>query len=298
MCFILEFIMARDPLPPPPPEPSMAQVPRLLMEDREAARTERNANLATLHHLAQIAVNQNGGQGNEELRSKLRDFQNTNPPVFSKSEVPLDADDWIRTIENNLRVAQVGDNEKVVYATHYPSGPARAWWEAVRAMLPQDEVVAWEAFKTKFLKRYVPSGLVSIMREKFLQLKQGGMSVSEYLEKFTTLARYAPADTDTMDKKKERFMNKLHDEMQCILVVMPFTDLESLADAAIMMEHKRKDSFENRKRRQQMQQGGRSSSPAGSYPRPRPSPLSRPASQPPRPTYPLSRPSSFAPRPR
>ena len=142
----------------------MAQVLRLLMEDREAARTERSGNLATLQHLAQIAVNQNGGQGNEEPRSKLRDFQNTNPPVFSKSEVPLDADGWIRNIENNLRVAQVGENEKVVYATHYLSGSVRAWGEAIRALLPPEEVVAWPAFKTKFLKRYVPSGLVSIMR--------------------------------------------------------------------------------------------------------------------------------------
>ena len=64
--------------------------------------------------------------------------------------------------------------------------------------------------------------LISIMREKFLQLKQGSMSVNEYLEKFTTLARYAPAETDTEDKKKERFLNGLHDEMQCVLVVMPF----------------------------------------------------------------------------
>ena len=79
--------------------------------------------------------------------------------------------------------------------------------------------MAWDAFKGKFLKRYVPAGLISIMREKFLQLKQGSMSVNEYLEKFTTLARYAPAETDTEDKKKERFLNGLHDELQCVLVV-------------------------------------------------------------------------------
>jgi hypothetical protein len=62
--------------PPPPPEPSMAQVLRLMLEEREAARTERQANLATLQHLAQIATtnNNNGGNGDEELRTKLRDF--------------------------------------------------------------------------------------------------------------------------------------------------------------------------------------------------------------------------------
>ena len=163
-------------------------------------------------------------------------------------------------------------------------------------MLPQNEVVTWETFKGRFLKRYAPAGLINIMREKFLQLKQGSLSVSEYLEKFTTLARYAPAETDTEDKKKERFLNGLHDEMQCVLVVMPFQDLESLADAAIMMEHKRKSSFENRKRRQMMQTGssstsvGNNSSPAQ---RMRPTPPVRPAFQPQRSSYPPSRPHPY-----
>jgi hypothetical protein len=34
--------------PPPPPEPSMEQVLRLMLEEREAARAEHQANLATL----------------------------------------------------------------------------------------------------------------------------------------------------------------------------------------------------------------------------------------------------------
>jgi hypothetical protein len=74
----------------------MAQVLRLMLEDREAARAERQANLATLQHLAQIATNNNnnnGGNGDEEPRTKLRDFQNSNPPTFTKSTEPLEADD-------------------------------------------------------------------------------------------------------------------------------------------------------------------------------------------------------------
>jgi hypothetical protein len=63
--------------PPPPPEPSMAQVLWLMLEDREAACAERQANLATLQHLAQLATNNNnnnGGNGDDEPRTKLRDF--------------------------------------------------------------------------------------------------------------------------------------------------------------------------------------------------------------------------------
>ena len=103
----------------------MAELLRLIMEDREAARAERQANLATLQQLTQMAMNHNNGNGNGEgenngngdHRSKLRSFQNTNPPIFTKSEEPLDADDWLRTMENNLAVAEVGENEKVL---HHP----------------------------------------------------------------------------------------------------------------------------------------------------------------------------------
>jgi hypothetical protein len=107
-----------------------------MLEDREAARAERQANLATLQHLAQMATNHNnhGGSANDEPQSKLRDFQNSNPPIFSKSTEPLDADDWLRTIENKLEYAGVGANEKVLYATHFLAGASGAWRENVCAM--------------------------------------------------------------------------------------------------------------------------------------------------------------------
>ena len=54
---------------------------------------------------------------------------------------------------------------------------------------------------------------MNIMRDKFLMLGQGILSVFEYWEKFTTLARYAPEDVNTEVKKKERFLNGLHDEL-------------------------------------------------------------------------------------
>ena len=121
---------------PPPPDPSMAQLMRLFMEERQANREECQANMAAIQQLVQATQANQGGQaagGHPEPRSKLRDFQNTNPPVFSQTKEPLDAEDWLRTIENDLAIAAVGDNEKVMYATHYLAGTSRSWWEGVRS---------------------------------------------------------------------------------------------------------------------------------------------------------------------
>ena len=73
----------------------MLQILQMLVADREAERTERQANLATLQHIAQMA-NNNHGPGHQEYHgNKLKNFQNTNPPMFTKSEEPLDAHDWL-----------------------------------------------------------------------------------------------------------------------------------------------------------------------------------------------------------
>jgi lauroyl/myristoyl acyltransferase len=98
------------------------------------------------------------------------------------------------------------------------------------------------------------------------------MSVVENLDKFTTLARYAPDETDTEDKKKDHFLNGLQDEMQCILVVMPFLDLETLADVANMMEDKHKTTYHNHKRKMMMQHEGASNQKSHSMPPPRSTP--------------------------
>jgi hypothetical protein len=140
----------------------MTQVLRLMLEDREAAHAERQANLTTLQRLAQITTHHNqGGHGNDEPQSKLRDFQNSNPPVFSKSTKPLEADDWLRTIENKLEYAGVGANDKVLYATHFLAGAAGAWWENVCAMQPEGQVMTWEASRRSFAR---PMSLLDLSR--------------------------------------------------------------------------------------------------------------------------------------
>ncbi|KAK1698749.1 hypothetical protein QYE76_015446 [Lolium multiflorum] len=105
--------------------------------------------------------------------------------MFSKTEEPLDADDWLQTIENNLEVAGVEAAEKVLFATHYLSGPARAWWTSARAM-NAGQMMTWEDFKLKFSKYHVPQGLIKKMRDVFRELKQGRMSVVEYRDRFLT----------------------------------------------------------------------------------------------------------------
>jgi hypothetical protein len=52
------------------------------------------------------------------------------PPTFASSPYPLDADDWLKSIEKMLNIAQCSDREKVLYASGRLTGPAADFWDS------------------------------------------------------------------------------------------------------------------------------------------------------------------------
>jgi hypothetical protein len=46
------------------------------------------------------------------------------PPTFASAPDPLDADDWLKSIEKMRNIAQCSDREKVHYASGRLTGPA------------------------------------------------------------------------------------------------------------------------------------------------------------------------------
>jgi hypothetical protein len=63
-------------------------------------------------------------------RDRLGDFQCTKPPTFSHDMEPMDANDWLKSIEKKLQVVQCNNLEKVLLASHQLSGPVADWWHA------------------------------------------------------------------------------------------------------------------------------------------------------------------------
>jgi hypothetical protein len=79
----------------PPPPPTLEQV--LIMQAQ------------MLQTMQQTMANMEQAQGYQPVpqpqpRDKLGEFQRTKPPTFSHSIEPMDADDWLKTIEKKLQV--------------------------------------------------------------------------------------------------------------------------------------------------------------------------------------------------
>jgi hypothetical protein len=63
-------------------------------------------------------------------REKHREFMSHKPPTFSNSTDPLQADDWLKSMDKMLNIAQCSDREKVLYASDRLTGLAADWWDA------------------------------------------------------------------------------------------------------------------------------------------------------------------------
>jgi hypothetical protein len=158
-----------------------------------------------LQTIQQTMANMQQAQGHQpapqhQQCDKLGEFQRTKPPTFSHSIKPMDTDDWMKTIEKKLQVVQCNNREKALFASHQLVGPTADWWDAYVEAHEESESINWQEFKNSFHSHHVPLGVMKFKKE-FNDLKQGSMSVSEYVTRFTQLSHYAPDNVDTDEKK-------------------------------------------------------------------------------------------------
>jgi hypothetical protein len=144
-------------------------------------------------------------------RDRLGDFQRTKLPTFSHAVEPMDADDWLKSIEKKLQVVQCNNHEKAMLVSHQLSGLAANWWDAYLETHEEPESINWQEFEAAFCAHHIPQGEIKLKKKEFQDLKQGSMSVNEYLTMFTQLSRYTPHEVDTDGKKQECFLNGLND---------------------------------------------------------------------------------------
>nr|AAM01071.1 Putative retroelement [Oryza sativa Japonica Group]AAM74444.1 Putative retroelement [Oryza sativa Japonica Group] len=144
-----------------------------------------------------------------QQQCKLSEFLKTGPPTFAIAVDPMEANDWLRTVEKNLGLIQCTDQERVVFATHQLVGLASEWWDSY---------------------------------------EQEYLTVIEYLHEFHRLAHYAPEDVETDEDKQEKFLQGLKDELAVQLLLEDYEDFEKLLDKAIQLESEH-NQMKNCKRR-------------------------------------------------
>jgi predicted PolB exonuclease-like 3'-5' exonuclease len=161
----------------------------------------------------------------------------------------MEADDWLRSIEKKLEIAQCTNQEKVLFVAHQLFGTAAEWWEMYCNSHQDIGAITWNEFKARFRTHYVPRGTLKLKNKEFSELQQDRMTVNEYLNKFTQISRYAPDEVNTDEKKQDAFLNGLNDEIQFQLLNIDYEDFQKMVDKAIIVKNKIKEMEKNGKRK-------------------------------------------------
>jgi hypothetical protein len=97
---------------------------------------------------------------------------------------------------------------------------------------------------------------MKLKKKEFEDLKQGSMTVSNYVTHFTQLSRYAPDNVDTNEKKQDWFLNGLNDGLPYALEARDFLNFQDMLDKALVLENRRGILEQKRKMQRTGSQGG------------------------------------------
>jgi hypothetical protein len=93
----------------------------------------------------------------------------------------MDVDDGLKIVEKKLQVVQCNNREKVLFAAHQLARRAADWWDANVEAHEERETIKWQEFKNSFRSHHVSMGVMKLKKKEFEDLKQGSMSVNEYV---------------------------------------------------------------------------------------------------------------------
>jgi hypothetical protein len=90
---------------------------------------------------------------------------------------------------------------------------------------------------------------MKLKKKEFTNLRQGSMTVNEYLNSFIQLSRYATEDINTDEKKQDMFLEGLNDDIQFQLLNTDYVDFQHMIDKAIVIESKLEEMGKDGKRK-------------------------------------------------
>ena len=152
------------------------------------------------------------------------------------------ADHWFMQIEKVLEAMEItSDTTRVRLAAFQLEGEAQVWWRWEKTSRDL-EVMTWAEFQELFMGKYFLDTARHAKAQEFLELKQGTMTVMEYVARFTELARYADDYVATDLAKVRRFENGLKLSIRGKIVSLRLQDMDSMVGIALTIEREIEDA--------------------------------------------------------
>ena len=191
--------------------------------------------------IAAAAIAQASAAGSRGGLSNLQRFRAHHPPIFTGGEDPMVADHWFMQVKKVLEAMEItSDTTRIRLAVFQLEGEAQVWWNWVKTSRDLEEMT-WTGFQELFMGKYFPDTARHAKAQEFLELKQGTMTVIEYVARFTELARFTDDYMATDMAKVRRFENGLELSIRGKIVGLRLQDMDSMAGTALTLEKEIED---------------------------------------------------------
>ncbi|WVZ98384.1 hypothetical protein U9M48_043839 [Paspalum notatum var. saurae] len=121
------------------------------------------------------------------------------------------------------------------------------WCASFPAMQPAGHQVTWDEFRAAFRTHYLPPSLIELKQREFRALRQGNMSVLEYVRAFIRPSRYSE-DVNTDPRRATRLLDGF-DPTLLTHLGRSYDSFTELVDVAIDMEDRLNHAHEDQRRK-------------------------------------------------
>ncbi|KZV43944.1 Pol polyprotein [Dorcoceras hygrometricum] len=148
------------------------------------------------------------------METLLKQFQSFKPPTLAGTENAIECESWLEDIEQLFEALDYTDDRRVKLIVHQLHGLGKSWWIVTkRALENQGTVITWAVFRTAFYQRFFPVSYRKDKGAEFANLRQGPLSIEEYVAKFTSLLKFAPHVAISDEAQADQFINGLNPDV-------------------------------------------------------------------------------------
>ena len=133
------------------------------------------------------------------------------------------------------------DAAKIRLATFQLEGESQVWWDWVKTSRDL-EAMTWAESHGLFMSKYFPATARHVKAQEFLELRQGTMTVMEYMARFSKLACFGDDYVATDMAKVRRFENGLKLSIRGKIVGLRLQDMDSMVRIALAIEREMEEA--------------------------------------------------------
>ncbi|XP_073133837.1 uncharacterized protein [Henckelia pumila] len=222
----------------------------------DSENNQNNQFLAGLTALLQEQIRAQGAQiqqllqaqttnaGNNHLTANqnpiYKSFLELGPPEFKGETDPLIAEQWFQAMETAFEFMQITDTDRLRCATYMFRDDARVWWNGAKAALNLT-TLTWNGFKDVFYGKYFTVSTQTRWARDFLEIRQGNMSIEEYVKKFERGRYFVPMISGDPAEELKHFTEGLNAFIRKDVRLSGAKNYKDAVDQAMLSEKDRND---------------------------------------------------------